>query len=237
MLAEPPLWLQEWSRSRNNAAPRRSRPDQNAAFLGRGPRPDYLRDLPRGDHVEEALKAFKATWSQQLERQIQTALKFIPADQYDIWIKVDMALKSLDWDRGDGTSIGFELWDEWSATCREKYSLAMLEMKWPTFNVSFEGQHVTIGTIFYLARQRGWIVSNQPNDQHKVKHVVVPMAVRRGVVVPMTQGKEAVTPMMRRRGAMNRRIQHHPMSTEKSAAWPSLASLNMSANAKTRRSG
>ena len=159
------MWLQEWSMSRSNAAPQKSRPDQNGAFPGLGPRPDYLRDLPRRDHVEVALKAFETTWSEQLEKQIRSALKFIPADQYDIWIKVGMALKSLGWDRSDGTSIGFEVWDEWSATCREKYSLEVLEAKWPTFNVSYTGQHVTIGTIFHLARQRGWTASNQPNDQ------------------------------------------------------------------------
>ena len=138
MLAEAPLWLQEWSMSRNNAAAPRSRSDQNGAFLGLGPLPDYLRDWPRCDHVEEALKAIETTWSEQLERQIRSALKSIPADQYDIWIKVGMALKSLGWDRGDGTSIGFDLWDEWSATCREKYSLAVLEAKWPTFTVSVQ---------------------------------------------------------------------------------------------------
>jgi hypothetical protein len=119
VLAEAPLWLQEWSMRRNNAAPLRSRPDQNGAFPGLGPLPDYLH-LPRNDHVEEALKA-ETSWSEQLEKQIRSALKSIPADQYDIWIKVGMALKSLGWDRSDGTSMGFELWDGWSATCREKY--------------------------------------------------------------------------------------------------------------------
>ena len=212
MLAEGPLWLQEWSVSRSNAAPQKSRLDQNGAFPGLGPRPDYLRDLPRRDHVEEALKAFETSWSEQLERQIRSALEFMPADQYDIWIKVGMALRSLGWDRSDGSSIGFELWDEWSATCREKYSLAVLETKWPTFNVSYAGQHVTIGTIFHLARQRGWTVSNRPNDQQNeatgdanggASGSGRPMRRRPGAVVPMTRGREAVVPMTQGRRAMN----------------------------------
>jgi Primase C terminal 2 (PriCT-2) len=165
MLAEAPLWLQDWARNRNDVPSPSSRPKQYTDLLRLGPLPDYLRDLPRCDGVEEVLKSFETTWSEELERHIRSALECIPANEYNVWIKVGMALKSLGWDRGDGTSIGFELWDEWSATCLDKYSLAVLEAKWLTFNVSYAGQHVTVGTIFHLARQRGWTVGNQSNDQ------------------------------------------------------------------------
>ena len=62
-----------------------------------------------------------------------------------------MALKDLDWDRSDGTSIGFELWDGWCSQS-EHHNPAGLEAKWRSFRRS----GVSIGTIYHLAQKHGW---------------------------------------------------------------------------------
>jgi hypothetical protein len=66
-----------------------------------------------------------------------------------------MVLQSLGWDRSDGTSIAFDIWDSWSQTCPEKYALGACEAKWQSFNRSGRGE-MTLGTIYHLARLAGW---------------------------------------------------------------------------------
>ena len=63
-----------------------------------------------------------------------------------------MALKDLDWQRSDGTDIGFDIWAEWSETCPEKFAIGVCEDKWRSFRRS----GVSVGTIFHLANQHGW---------------------------------------------------------------------------------
>ena len=66
-----------------------------------------------------------------------------------------MALHGLGWDRSDGTSIGFDIWDQWSQTCPEKYALGVCEAKWRSFDRSARGE-LTLGTIYHLAQRSGW---------------------------------------------------------------------------------
>jgi hypothetical protein len=62
------------------------------------------------------------------------------------WIKVGMALKSWDPDRG------LDLWIEWSKGPR--YEEGVCEKKWSTFHAGGDG--VTVASIFKLAREHGW---------------------------------------------------------------------------------
>lgn len=79
-------------------------------------------------------------------RDLQEALPYISPDQYDIWVKVGMALF-----RVDG---GFGLWDTWSKGS-DKYNGAEMESKWR----SFANTDVNPESVFWLAREAGWKVS------------------------------------------------------------------------------
>lgn len=76
------------------------------------------------------------------------ALKYIDPEDRDIWIRVAMALKS---EYGDD---GREVWLEWSQRS-DKYDEVDARYQWDSLKPRPDG--ITIGTIYYLARQGGWI--------------------------------------------------------------------------------
>lgn len=79
------------------------------------------------------------------------AIEFIPADNYDEWLSVGMALKE---ELGAG---GFEIWDKWS----QKSALYLknkpneMQNKWS----GFKRHETKAGSIFYLAQKYGWVKS------------------------------------------------------------------------------
>jgi hypothetical protein len=79
--------------------------------------------------------------------KIASALRHIPNDlDYDEWIVIGFALY------GELGDSGRDLWEAWSATYTgndPKVSAA----KWPSFK---NGRSVSIGTLFWHARQNGW---------------------------------------------------------------------------------
>ena len=94
--------------------------------------------------------AYKETGRQE----IVDALAFIPADDYDVWIRVGMAIK-----QGLGEA-GFSLWDGWSGQSA-KYVPAEMQRRWRSFHRS----DVTIASLFYLAMDHGYVHArvNQPD--------------------------------------------------------------------------
>lgn len=74
------------------------------------------------------------------------ALLHIPADDYDVWIQVGMALKLELGQRG------FAVWDRWSARSA-KYDARLLPVKWNSFNRA----DLTIGSVYHLARLHGYV--------------------------------------------------------------------------------
>lgn len=68
-------------------------------------------------------------------------------DDYHRWLRVAMALKRLG-------EPGLKLWHIWSAPS-PKYDPAVLDEKWLTFGERGDG-HVTLGTLFYMAKNAGW---------------------------------------------------------------------------------
>lgn len=77
----------------------------------------------------------------------EEALGVVPPDDYQAWIDVGMALKA-----GLGTA-GYYVWDAWSARS-EKYAGPDDTMRrWQGFNPT----KLSIGTVFALAEQAGWI--------------------------------------------------------------------------------
>ena len=83
------------------------------------------------------------TDTSQLYRDLQEALTFVLADDYDLWIQTGMALK--------GVPGGFALWDAWSQKS-DKYDREVMQGKWD----SFASEGVTYRSIFYHAKMQGW---------------------------------------------------------------------------------
>jgi hypothetical protein len=82
--------------------------------------------------------------------ELRSALATIPADDYDTWVKVGMALHSS----GAGQQA-FGLWCEWAQMSPDKYHAAEQAKKWPSFSDRPDG--VALSTIYALAQQHGWV--------------------------------------------------------------------------------
>ena len=120
--------------------------------LALGPLPAYLQ-TNQPSVTETLSENLKTAYSPAEHARLVSALAAIPSNNYEIWFQVGMALKTLDWERSDGTSIAFDLFDSWSQTCPDKYSLAATEAKWNSFG---RRAGITLGTVFHLAQQHGW---------------------------------------------------------------------------------
>lgn len=77
--------------------------------------------------------------------RIQAALDCIDATPYDIWYRVGMALKAE-------SESYFDLWLEWSKTATNFKSEEDCRKHWQSFN----GQGVTLSTVFYMAGEAGY---------------------------------------------------------------------------------
>ncbi len=89
----------------------------------------------------------------QKVNELRSALAFINSDDRDTWLKVGMALKS--------TSAGqqaYGLWTEWSQQS-SKYDPRDQQRTWQNFHLNGS---VSLSTIFWMAKQNGWI-ERQPS--------------------------------------------------------------------------
>ncbi|QFY42681.1 toprim domain-containing protein [Candidatus Methylospira mobilis] len=77
--------------------------------------------------------------------RINNAIIALPADDREIWLRAGMAIKS---ELGDD---GFTIWSNWSQSA-ENYRATDARDVWKSFKTG----KVTIGTLFYLAKQNGW---------------------------------------------------------------------------------
>lgn len=85
------------------------------------------------------------------QRRILSAMEAIDPSKldYDGWLKMGMALRS--WDEEKGLAV----WHEWSARDAERYEPNVLDDKWGSFGGSREGK-ITLGTLFHMAEEAGW---------------------------------------------------------------------------------
>lgn len=139
-VARLPEWVRKW-------AGRTETIKQNL-LVHLGEKPAYLTGKP----IAKRAKVEQSNWSPQEEERIRGALFVLPAEHYDVWVEMGMALHSLDWQRSDGSDIGFDLWDEWSSTSDEKYSPVACSEKW----ASFKRSGITIASLFHRATVAGW---------------------------------------------------------------------------------
>jgi hypothetical protein len=77
-------------------------------------------------------------------KEIQRALAFLDADDYELWVKIGMALQL--------EPGGFDLWDTWSKKS-EKYKPGETDKKWQSFRAR---KAIGIGTLFYEAQKYGY---------------------------------------------------------------------------------
>jgi hypothetical protein len=89
-------------------------------------------------------------WSPEAEARVRSAIGVISAINRDIWLRVGMALHSAGWPNA------FEVWDEWSQTCPEKYNEADQQKTWDSFGRRRGGASITLGTLFHIATENGW---------------------------------------------------------------------------------
>jgi putative DNA primase/helicase len=94
------------------------------------------------------------TWSEAAEARLRSALPFISAVERDRWLKVGAVLHDLTKD--DARWQGRELFDEWSATCPDKFDPDGQEKAWASYGRDYNGEKVTIATIYHWAREAGW---------------------------------------------------------------------------------
>lgn len=83
------------------------------------------------------------------EARILDAIRAIPSDDRDVWLKVGFALHA--WDPG---TRGFAIWDRWSGSST-KYDLDTQERTWAGMKEG-RASEVTLGSLFALAKHNGW---------------------------------------------------------------------------------
>jgi hypothetical protein len=116
-------------------------PDKEALRLSR-PVPPF---------VEEEASTGKCGRLPGDEAEAEAALQYIPADDYGDWVRIGLALASS---FGDA---GYPLFEQWSRKSA-KFDQKACEQRWKSFKPNGS---LTIGTVFHLAREKGW---NGPSD-------------------------------------------------------------------------
>ena len=81
-----------------------------------------------------------------LAAQVAEAIRVIPADDRDTWVKMAFAVKN---GLGDG---GFDIWDSWSRSSPRYQRTAALS----TWRNAKQYGGVTIASLFAVAREHGW---------------------------------------------------------------------------------
>lgn len=77
--------------------------------------------------------------------ELRSALMHMPADAYDLWVKMGMALRELG-------ATGRGLWLDWSATS-EKFDPQQAARKWESFATTRTGYQA----VFAEAQRQGWV--------------------------------------------------------------------------------
>jgi hypothetical protein len=117
------------------------------------PAPDWLLAETRSDPAPDSMTS-PPTWDPdgELPESIVDMLSAIPADDYDVWRDVGMALHYTDPVNGLG------VWDWWAGTSA-KYDAAAVRREWANF--SRRGHAVanplTIDSVRRMADQHGWV--------------------------------------------------------------------------------
>jgi hypothetical protein len=118
-------------------------------------------EAPTTARPQQAFNGPSRNFSGDEEARIRDALRFIDADDRDLWLRIGMALKDH---MGDA---GRTLWDGWSQHS-DKYNERDQDKTWKSLRRS----GITIGTLFHHAMEAGWQEprlqeSRQANDDNQ----------------------------------------------------------------------
>ena len=156
-IAPMPPWFEQWLQTSDNKGI-----TSNTTSALFSEKPAYLNSKKANKNKDSITKRASVGLSETAQtpyemKRLTSALAAIPAScARDPWLHVGFALHSLHWERSDGTDIGFDLWNTWSASCPEKYSLYDVETRWRSFGK--EGRvGITIATLYHIAESHGWI--------------------------------------------------------------------------------
>ena len=88
------------------------------------------------------------------ESRIISALSSLPADDYDQWWKMGLALNRSN----IASERARQIWIDWSATSPEKFCEQNCIDKWASFTTSDKPDTaISLGSLFHAAQQAGWI--------------------------------------------------------------------------------
>lgn len=117
------------------------------------------------------------------EDEVRGALKVVPSDDYDTWIKVALALKNA------FGEAGYAIWEEWSSTSPKFDSVEDLAARWASLNP--DGR-LTLGTVFHLAQLRGWNGPSDPQIREMNQHYGVLAQGKRTQIILKQRDPEAM---------------------------------------------
>jgi P4 family phage/plasmid primase-like protien len=168
--ATAPVWLLDFARDRKAFLKAMDGPTAAngvSAGNGKGPAGEGAPEPPRG-RANGSPQAFpdvaparpSEPWSEIGEKRLRSALTAVPAVDRDVWLKVGFALRDLA--ASDLCWPGRALWDEWSQTCPEKFDPAGQDKAWASFGRDYDGERVTVATVYHLAKENGWIDPSGP---------------------------------------------------------------------------
>lgn len=126
-------------------------PSEGYSWLseGVGKVPSWVHDFFVAKSLEELTRELRPTSRIPDKEEVLAALQHIPADDYDEWCRIGMALKTADM---------LSEWIEWSKTS-SKFTEGECERKWETFNKM--GRTVTLRSIPYWAERFGYKMPNK----------------------------------------------------------------------------
>ena len=106
--------------------------------------------------------------------QITQALEQIEAGDYDLWVKVGMAL----YHQFAGSPDGYELWDEWSQAAAN-YDSDAVEIRWETFQHELDENPITFRSILQIIKERVKEEQKQELDEldYDEEHIQNPYGV------------------------------------------------------------
>lgn len=114
---------------------------------------DFLPYFPVSSGKAKPFTAPTTEEQQRILADARAALAFLIADDYDLWLKMGMALHSVS--TGEDA---YQIWEQWSASCSEKFDANGYRHKWQSFHAPEEGDasKITIATLFDAAIHAGW---------------------------------------------------------------------------------
>jgi hypothetical protein len=112
-----------------------------------------------------------------LLQRLEGALGVISSDERKTWVDFGIAIKL---DLGEG---GLATWLAWSRKSA-KFDLDDALKTWASFKNQAAGPPITLGTVFYMAEERGW------NDEARLEEV--PAHIAQKVIDEAKKEKEEV---------------------------------------------